>query len=178
LAIREQTESANSPVIATSLDALAEVCAARAQPDEAMQLRVRAQAIRGPAGVAAPGVASLPARAPEPVADRKLTPPFVRQVSRAPRRTPPPRDSLPWVQPTAPVAPSAPTTYRASVAPAAPVAPLSASASIAPLAAATPPAPVAPRSGRMSPELGIRRTSAPVFAPTTMSTTGSMSAIM
>jgi len=181
LAIREQTESANSPVIATSLDALAEVCAARGKPDEAMQLRVRAQAIRGPAGVAAPGVESLPARAPEPVADRKLTPPFVRQVSRAPRRTPPPRDSLPWVQPTAPVAPSAPTTYRASVAPAAPVAPLSTSASLAPpapLAASAPPAPAAPRGARMSPELGTRRTSAPVFAPTTMSTTGSMSAIM
>ena len=187
LAIREQTESANSPVIATSLDTLAEVCDARGKSDDALQLRARAQAIRGPAAAAAAPVSNPAPRPPEHGADRKLTPPFVRQVSRAPRRTPPPRDSLPWVQPPAPVAPSAPTTYRASVAPAAPVAPLSASASvaplpasasIAPLAAATPPAPVAPRSGRVSPDLGIRRTSAPVFAPTTMSTTGSMSAIM
>lgn len=178
LAIREQTESANSPVIATSLDTLAEVCAARGKPDDAMQLRARAQAIRGPAAAVSTPIPNPAPRPPEQGADRKLTPPFVRQVSRAPRRTPPPRDSLPWIQPPAPVAPSAPTTYRASVAPAAPVAPLSASASLAPLPAAAPLAPAAPRTGRQSPELGIRRTSAPVFAPTTMSTTGSMSAIM
>ena len=181
LAIREQTESANSPVVATSLDVLAEVCAARGKPDDAMQFRARAQTIRGPGAAAAAPVPGPAPRPPDQGHDRKLTPPFVRQVSRAPRRTPPPRDSLPWVQPPAPVAPSAPTTYRASVAPAAPVAPLSGSPAVTPLPAAAPLAPLAPlapRTLRQSPELGIRRTSAPVFAPTTMSTTGSMSAIM